>query len=246
MNKVLSHSFITPNWPAPLSVRAIQTTRIGGVSQTPYDSLNLGDHVKDNPQHVARNRQMLSQYVPTEPVWLNQVHGVNVIDAATSRCIENADASYTQSPNVVCVTMTADCLPVLLCDKAGTVVAAVHAGWRSLCDGVIENAVKAMGVAPSQLMAWLGPAIGPDAFEIGGDVRLQFVEKDQQATIAFKPIRDKWVGDLYTIAKQRLQSLGLDDIYGEVLCTYSNADQFFSFRRDGDTGRMATLIWLNA
>lgn len=246
MNKELSHSFITPNWPAPLNVHAIQTTRIGGVSQAPYDSLNLGDHVSDNPQHVARNRQMLSQYVPTEPVWLNQVHGVTVIDAATSRCIENADASCTQIPNVVCVTMTADCLPVLLCDKAGTVVAAVHAGWRSLCDGVIENAVKAMGVPANELMAWLGPAIGPDAFEVGDDVRLQFIEKDQQAIVAFKPIGDKWRGDLYTIAKQRLQSLGLDDIYGDVLCTYSNPDQFFSFRRDGDTGRMATLIWLTA
>lgn len=244
----LSSTFIYPNWPAPAHVKAIQTTRLGGVSAAPYQSLNLGDHVKDNPHHVAHNRQLLNTFVPSVPVWLNQVHGVRVIDAALSSCVESADASFSTKKNVVCVTMTADCLPVFLCDKAGTVVAAVHAGWRSLCDGVIEQTIKSMPVEASELMAWLGPAIGPEAFEIGGEVRAQFIAQDAQAESAFKPKAntDKWLGDLYSIAKQRLANMGVPAVYGEPNCTYSNPDKFFSFRRDGDTGRMASLIWLEA
>ncbi|PPD51325.1 MAG: hypothetical protein CTY12_08330, partial [Methylotenera sp.] len=159
--------FIIPNWPAPANVKALQTTRLGGVSGAPYASLNLGAHVNDEPIAVAKNRQLLSPYLPNEPVWVNQVHGIEVIDAAQSACLQNADASFTTKPNVVCVTMTADCLPVLLCDKAGTVVAAVHAGWRGLCDGVIEAAVNKLPVEHSEILAWLGPAIGPNAFEVG-------------------------------------------------------------------------------
>jgi purine-nucleoside/S-methyl-5'-thioadenosine phosphorylase / adenosine deaminase len=246
MNKAHLDSFIIPSWSAPSNVQAIQTTRLGGVSTTPYDSLNLAGHVKDNPQHVAHNRQLLNSIVPTEPVWLNQVHGTRVIDAAVTHCTKDADASFTTEKKVVCVTMTADCLPILLCDKAGTVVAAVHAGWRSLCDGVIEEVVKTMPVDASELIAWMGPAIGPDAFEVGNEVRTQFIEKNIQAESAFKPVGEKWLGDLYQIAKQRLRFLGVRDIYGEILCTYSNPEQFFSFRRDGDTGRMATMIWLTA
>lgn len=237
-------TFITPDWPAPANVKALQTTRNGGVSTGAYASLNLGDHVKDLPQHVAANRQLLSAYMPSEPVWLNQVHGVRVIDAALFSCLESADASFTSRQRVVCVTMTADCLPVLLCDQAGTVVAAIHAGWRSLCDGVIEATVAAMPVPADQLMAWLGPAIGPDAFEVGGEVRAQFMAQDAQAESAFKAKNDKWLGDLYTIARQRLQSLGINQIYGGGRCTFSEPETFFSFRRDGDTGRMGTLIWL--
>ena len=241
--------FIIPNWPAPANVKALQTTRAGGISTGKYGSLNLGDHVKDNPIHVAHNRQSLSPFLPTEPVWLQQVHGIRVIDASTSSCLEAADASFATRKDVVCVTMTADCLPVLLCDEAGTVVAAIHAGWRSLCDGVIEAAVevmptKAMQGQANHLMAWLGPAIGPDAFEVGGEVREQFIAQDEQAETAFRPHGDKWLGDLYTIARQRLQNLGVNQIYGGGLCTYSEPETFFSFRRDGDTGRMATLIWL--
>lgn len=251
MSKNLLDSFIIPNWPAPANVSAIQTTRIGGVSLPPYHSLNLGSHVNDDPLHVTRNRQLLNVIVPTEPVWLNQVHGVRVIDAALSSCIESADASYTTNKQVVCVTMTADCLPVLLCDKAGTVVAAVHAGWRSLCDGVIEEAVKRISVNNNELMAWLGPAIGPDAFEVGAEVRAQFIEKDVMAESAFKPKEDKWLGNLYQIAQQRLNNLGVTAVYGGnqdngMWCTYTDKEQFFSFRRDGDTGRMATMIWLTA
>lgn len=157
-------NFIIPNWPAPANVKALQTTRIGGVSHAPYASLNLGAHVNDDPIAVAKNRQLLSLYLPSEPVWVNQVHGVEVIDAAKSSCLQNADASFTTKPNVVCVTMTADCLPVLLCDKYGSVVAAVHAGWRGLCDGAIEAAVNKLAVDKREILAWLGPAIGPKGF----------------------------------------------------------------------------------
>lgn len=237
-------TLITPDWPAPANVKALQTTRQGGVSMGVYASLNLGEHVKDNPQHVAANRQLLSAYLPSEPVWLNQVHGVRVIDAALSSCLESADASVATHKQVVCVTMTADCLPVLLCDHAGTVVAAVHAGWRSLCDGVIEATVAAMPVPTDQLMAWLGPAIGPEAFEVGSEVRAQFMAKDEQAESAFKAKGDKWLGDLYTIARQRLQRLGVTQVYGGGHCTFSEPETFFSFRRDGDTGRMGSFIWL--
>lgn len=235
---------ITPDWPAPANVKALQTTRHGGVSTGVYASLNLGDHVKDDAQHVAANRQLLSAYMPSEPVWLNQVHGIRVIDAALSSCLESADASFTIRKQVVCVTMTADCLPVLLCDHAGTAVAAVHAGWRSLCDGVIEATVAAMPVPADQLMAWLGPAIGLEAFEVGSEVRAQFMAKDAQAESAFKAKGDKWLGDLYTIARQRLRRLGVAQVYGGGHCTYSESDTFFSFRRDGDTGRMGTFIWM--
>lgn len=236
--------FIIPDWPAPANVKALQTTRAGGISTGSYASLNLGDHVKDNPLHVAHNRQSLSPFLPTEPVWLQQVHGIRVIDASTSSCLETADASFSTRKEVVCVTMTADCLPVLLCDEAGTVVAAIHAGWRSLCDGVIEAAVEVMPGEASHLMAWLGPAIGPEAFEVGGEVRQQFIVHDAQAEVAFRPHGNKWLGDLYTIARQRLQSSGITRIYGGGRCTYSEPESFFSFRRDGDTGRMATFIWL--
>ncbi|HSI43393.1 MAG TPA: peptidoglycan editing factor PgeF [Methylotenera sp.] len=240
--------FITPNWPAPPNVKAMQTTRIGGVSQGAYTSLNLGEHVKDDPLAVAHNRQLLSPYLPSEPVWMNQVHGVEVIDAAKSGCLENADGAFTTHTDVVCVTMTADCLPVLLCDKAGTVIAAVHAGWRGLCDGVIKSAIAKMPAKPENILAWLGPAIGPNAFEVGDDVREQFLQKDAQANSAFKPHGDKWLCDIYTLAKQRLVSTGVKGIYGgsvnEEFCTYTDETRFFSFRRDNATGRMASLIWL--
>lgn len=254
--------FITPNWPAPANVKALQTTRMGGVSHAPFASLNLGVHVGDDAIAVAKNRQLLNPYLPSEPVWVNQVHGLNVIDAATSSCLQDADASFTTKANVVCVTMTADCLPVLLCDKSGTVVAAVHAGWRGLCDGVIEAAIQKMRVPPTEILAWLGPAIGPNAFEVANDVREQFIEKDSRATLAFKPLdhktADKWLCNLYLIAKQRLNKLGVTQIYGagdheiddenhhENFCTYTDETRFFSFRRDNVTGRMASLIWLES
>jgi YfiH family protein len=247
----LFSTFVQPDWPAPPNVKALQTTRLGGISQAPYDALNLGDHVQDNPIHVAHNRQLLSDFVPSEPVWLNQVHGTRVIDAALSSCIESADAAFTQKKEVVCVTMTADCLPVLICDTQGTMVAAIHAGWRSLCDGVIEQTIQTMLVqrpdlAPSQLLVWLGPAIGPQVFEVGSEVRAQFIAKDHHATSAFVARGDKWLGNLPMIARQRLDRLGIEAVFGGHECTYSNPEKYFSFRRDGVTGRMATLIWLSA
>jgi len=243
--RILNKSdLIIPDWPAPSNVHAIQTTRQGGFSDAPFESLNLGAHVQDHLITVVKNRQLLDQFVPAEPVWLNQVHGTNVIDAALSSCVQDADASFTTQSNVVCVTMTADCLPVLLCDKQGTAVCAIHAGWRSLCDGVIENAVLAMGLKAEDVLAWLGPAIGPDAFKVGAEVRQAFIEKDANATQAFRPHADKWLANLYLLATQRLNNVGIKAIYGGGDCTYSYPERYFSFRRDGMTGRMATMIWL--
>jgi YfiH family protein len=241
---------IKPNWPAPAKVQALQTTRQGGRSVVPYASLNLAMHVKDDETCVRQNRLLLRGALPSEPVWLNQVHGVAVLDAALVQGVPDADATFTRQAKVVCVTMTADCLPVLLCDRAGSVVSAVHAGWRGLCDGVVEAAVAKMAVAPSEILVWLGPAIGPDAFEVGPDVRAQFMQHDGQAALAFKPHADKWLANLYVLAQQRLNALGVSQIYGggidQAFCTYSDAQRFFSYRREAVTGRMASLIWLNA
>ena len=247
---MLQLDFIQPNWPAPANVKSLQTTRVGGISVGPYSSLNLGAHVGDNHVFVEHNRQLLAPYLPSSPVWINQVHGIGVINAASSSSLQDADASYSRLANIVCATMTADCLPVLLCDTKGTVVAAVHAGWRGLCDGVIEAAVNEMGVPASEVLVWLGPAIGPQTFEVGDDVRTQFVAVDPHASLAFKPHSDKWLCDIYLLAKQRLQSIGVSQIYGATInidfCTYSEVNRFYSFRRDNVTGRMASLIWLES
>lgn len=236
---------ILPDWPAPANVRTLQTTRLGGKSLPPYASLNLGMHVGDVAIEVAANRQLLNRWLPTEPVWLNQVHGISVVDAAQASCVPDADAAFARHRHTVCAVMTADCLPVLLCDDAGTVVAAVHAGWRSLLDGVIEATVQAMA-AQGKVLAWLGPAIGPEAFEVGEEVRAAFIAKDGRAEQAFKPAKTagKWLGDIYAIARQRLDSVAVSQVYGGGLCTYNDHERFFSFRRDQVTGRMASLIWL--
>lgn len=236
---------ILPDWPAPPNVRAIQTTREGGVSDGPYASLNLGDHVGDDAMRVSANRQRLSAFLPSEPIWMRQVHGVEVICADEASCQPQADAAISRAPNAVSVVMTADCLPLLLCDRAGTVVAAVHAGWRGLLAGVIETTVARMKVAPMDILAWLGPAIGPDAFEVGNEVRDAFMQQDPRSEQAFRPKGNgKWMADLYLLARMRLKSLGVPSTYGGDLCTYQDARRFFSYRRDGVTGRMATLIWL--
>jgi polyphenol oxidase len=241
---VLNHCLI-PNWPAPASVRALQSTRSGGCSPVPYASFNLGSHVGDAPVLVARNRMLLAPLMPSEPVWLNQVHGTTVVNAAQASCLPQADACVSAQAGVVCVVMTADCLPVLLCDVAGSVVGAAHAGWRGLCDGVIEATVAAMQVAPQTLMAWLGPAIGADAFEVGAEVRAAFVAHAPEAAVAFTPhAPDKYRADIYQLARQRLQALGVTQIYGGEHCTYRDPARFFSYRRDGVTGRMGTFIWL--
>jgi YfiH family protein len=235
---------IVPDWPVPPNIRALQTTRLGGVSAAPYDSFNLGDHVGDAPQAVARNRQRLAQLMPSEPVWLQQVHGTAVADADQAGCLILADACVARQRGSVCAVMTADCLPVLLCDERGTVVGAAHAGWKGLAAGVIEATVQAMGVAPHTLQAWLGPAISQRAFEVGTDVRDIFVAQNAQSAEAFVPSKDgKWMADIYLLARQRLQALGVARVYGGELCTYSDSTRFFSYRRDGVTGRMATFIW---
>ncbi|HRE15784.1 MAG TPA: peptidoglycan editing factor PgeF, partial [Rhodocyclaceae bacterium] len=233
---------LIPEWPAPPTVKALQTTRRGGVSTGAWDSLNLGEHVGDDEAHVAANRQYLASQLPAPPAWLQQVHGTDVLRLPATSGPHMADAACTRRPHQVCVVMTADCLPLLLCDRAGTVVAAVHAGWRGLCDGVIEAAVAAMAVSGEDLLAWLGPAIGPQAFEVGPEVRQAFVSRDAGAASAFMPGRsDRWWADIYLLARQRLERLGVSGIHGGDRCTYTEAEYFFSYRRDGVTGRMGTF-----
>lgn len=236
---------IVPDWPAPPNVRALQTTRLGGTSSAPYDSFNLGDHVGDAPLAVARNRMLLNRLLPSEPVWLQQVHGTRVVDAGAAACLPQADACIARHRSAVCVVMTADCLPLLLCDTQGSVVGAVHAGWKGLAAGVIEAAVRAMETAPEDLLAWLGPAIGQHAFEVGEEVRTAFIDAQPQASSAFVPGRPgKWFADLYALAGLRLNALGITRIHGGGYCTHRERERFFSYRRDGATGRMGSFIWL--
>src|ERR1019366_8466827 len=237
---------IIPDWPAPKQERTLQTTRLGGVSSTPYDSLNLGDHVGDAPLAVERNRILLNTLLPSEPVWLEQAHGTLVAHADHASCLPQADACIARHRAAVCVVMTADCLPILLCDKQGSVVGAAHAGWKGLAAGVIEATVQAMNVAPQNLMAWLGPAISQDAFEVGDEVRAAFIAAQAQALVAFIPGQHgKWLADLSALARLRLNALGITQIYGGDYCTYREREHFFSYRRDGATGRMGTFIWLD-
>ena len=240
----MTPQYLVPEWPAPSRVRALQTTRHGGVSLAPYDTLNLGTHVGDDPLAVAANRNRLQGLVPSEPVWLEQVHGTAVVSAEAAGCRPVADACVTRRAGAVCVVMTADCLPVLLCDRQGQVVGAAHAGWRGLADGVIEATVAAMGGQPADILAWLGPAIGPDAFEVGAEVREIFMGHDAAAASAFTPREGKFLADLYLLATQRLHAIGIKQIYGGGFCTYGDAARFFSYRRDGRTGRMASMIWI--
>lgn len=242
--------WITPDWPASANVRAVCTTRHGGVSVAPFASLNLGDHVGDDPYAVARNRMIVgdSLRLPTEPLWLKQVHGVDVCGMDVGQCYPTGDASLALRKNQVCVVMTADCLPVLFCDKAGTRVAAAHAGWRGLQAGVLEQTLARLDCSSAEVMAWLGPAIGPGAFEVGGEVRDAFMQHDPAAVEAFRPSTNdgKWLADIYRLARQRLQAAGVEAVYGGDLCTYTDTERFFSYRRDGQTGRMACLIWMDA
>jgi YfiH family protein len=220
------------------------TTRDGGISVAPYASFNLGSHVGDDPLAVASNRALLRLALPAEPVWLNQIHSTTVADADNADGVADADASVARTRGTVCALLTADCLPVLLCARDGSVVAAAHAGWRGLHAGVLEATVAAMQVAPTELMAWLGAAIGPAAFAVGDEVRAAFVAADDAAAAAFVPHHGKWLADLYALARLRLHACGVEPIYGGGLCTHSDATRFYSYRRDGVCGRMATLIWL--
>lgn len=242
---ITDRTVIVPDWPAPASVRALITTRTGGASAAPFDSLNLALHVGDDPAVVARNRARLRGWLPAEPVWMNQVHGTTVVDAARTAADPTADAAVTTSYGVVCAVMTADCLPVLLAADTGTVVGIAHAGWRGMASGVIEATIARMQVAPARLLAYLGPAIGPAAYEVGSDVRDAFCAHDSAAQRAFAPRQGaKFWCDLYVLARQRLERAGVARIHGGQACTFAEVDRYFSFRRDGRTGRMASLIWI--
>lgn len=239
--------WLVPDWPAPANVHAVSTTRRGGVSRAPYDSMNPAGHVGDDEAAVAANRQQLLEALalPAGPVWLRQVHGTGVVDAAAAGPEPVADAAVSRQQGVVCAVLTADCLPLLLCDRAGTVVAVAHAGWRGLAAGVIERTVAAMGVPPRQVLAWLGPAIGPAAYRVGEEVREVFTGYDPQAVAAFVPAADGgWYADLYRLARQRLATSGVSAVSGGDRCTFTETRDFYSYRRDGVTGRMASLIWL--
>jgi polyphenol oxidase len=239
--------WIVPDWPAPKSIRAVITTRTGGCSRPPFDSLNLADHVDDDPACVEKNRAALAHVLglSSEPMWLQQVHGCAVAETVDGSCRQSADASTSTLPGEVCVVMTADCLPLLLCDRSGTRVAAVHAGWRGLADGVIEAAIAKFNEDGEELLAWLGPAIGPERFEVGSEVRERFLALNPADEAAFvAQAGGKWLADIYALARNRLQRLNCGYVGGGDYCTVSERERFFSYRRDGVTGRMASLIWI--
>jgi YfiH family protein len=236
--------WITPDWPAPANVRSFVTTRAGGVSEGPYASLNLGLRTDDDPRATAANRQRLGAALPQPPKWLRQVHGANVVMADGLASMPEADASIARRRETVCAVLVADCVPVLLADRQGTTVAIAHAGWRGLAAGVIENTVDRMETDPRTLLAYLGPGIGPGAFEVGADVRDAFLAGDAQAEAAFRPhASGKWLADLFLLARRRLARAGVNAVYGGGLCTYSDAARFYSYRRERVTGRMAAVIW---
>jgi purine-nucleoside/S-methyl-5'-thioadenosine phosphorylase / adenosine deaminase len=254
----VSSAWVEAGWLAPRGVRALCTLRTGGASAAPYASLNLGDHVGDAAAAVAENRRRLAADagLPAGPVWLRQVHGIGVADldaaapdaAAPGAAPITGDAAFTRCRGRVCAILTADCLPVLLAADSGDLVAAAHAGWRGLAGGVIEATVAAImgaGVAPGRLLAWLGPAIGPQHFEVGGEVREALLANDPAAESAFAPnARGRFMADLQQLARRRLAAAGVDRIYGGEECTYADPTRYFSYRRDGVTGRQAALIWL--
>jgi len=223
------------------------TTRVGGVSAGPYASLNLGAHVGDDERAVSENRLRLRNALglPHDPLWLNQVHGTAVAEATSHEVPPTADASFARSPGQACAVLTADCLPVLFCDRDGTSVAAAHAGWRGLAGGVLASALHAMSVAPDRVLAWLGPAIEQDMYEVGAEVREHFVGKSADNAQAFKlNARGRWQADLYDLARRELARLGVTQVFGGGWRCYADRDRFFSFRRDSTTGRMATLVWM--
>ena len=241
----LADDWLLPDWPAPARVKACVTTRAGGVSLAPFDSFNLGEHVDDDPQAVAHNRLRLQTALNCQPAWLRQVHGVAVA-AADAASVAEADASWTASADVACAVLTADCLPVLFCDRAGTRVAAAHAGWRGLAGGVLEATLAALAVPATEVLVWLGPAIGPQAFEVGGEVRDIFLAAHPQAETAFVPSLNagRFMADIYALARIRLAASGISAVYGGGLCTVTDP-RFYSYRRAARTGRFASLVWLD-
>ena len=250
---------ITPQWSAPSNVHSFVTTRFGGVSVTPFESLNLGEHVGDDASKVSSNRALVNTHLPSLPLWLSQTHSTKVSTPSNRQHLKasasiEADASVTDLPNEVLAIMTADCLPILFSCENGRVIGAAHAGWRGLCAGVIENTVLEMlqllpGSSPKELIAWLGPAIGPQAFEVGHDVVSAFEDAGlPYESTAFKAIEgksEKYLADIYQLARGRLSILGINKIFGGDRCTVKEDQHFFSYRRDGKTGRFATFIWIS-
>lgn len=241
--------WLSPDWPAPEHVIAGTTLRSGGNSKDQYAGFNLAMHVGDVEQHVMANRQYLNvrMKLPREPIWLQQTHSNVVVRAdQVKQNVPEADASFTLQKGVPCVVMTADCLPLLITDQKGSCIAAIHAGWRGLANGIIENTLKMMPVNNNDLLIWLGPAIGPQAYEVGNDVREVFTLHSKEAKQAFRQMDEShWLMDIYQLARQRLNNLGVNHIYGGEYCTFTDADRFYSYRRDNITGRMASLIWLD-
>lgn len=243
---------ILPDWPAPAGIRAAFTLRSGGVSQPPFDSFNIASHVGDDPRAVAENRGVLqaSLGLPAEPAWLEQVHGHRVVDLDPPTSFDSlgaADAAVARTPGRVCAIQVADCMPVLLAAADGSAVGAAHAGWRGLAGGVLEATVRAMGTPSGELLAWLGPAIGPANFEVGEEVRAAFLAADPGASAAFiANARGRWQCDLYALARRRLAALGLASVHGGGWCTYAEPGRFFSYRRNGRCGRMAAIIWIDS
>jgi YfiH family protein len=251
----VTDNWITPDWPAPAGVKAIITTRAGGVSEAPFNQLNLGAHVGDEPTAVAKNRNLLIEALGLthQPQWLEQVHGARVVEAKADGLVRTADGVFSREKKLACAIMTADCLPILLCDINGTEVAALHCGWRSLAKGICGEALKELKSSPSNLMAYLGPAISQANFEVGVDVLEAFFDAARNDAHAdaigqsFKPALRPlhFYADIYGLARAELNALGITQIYGGEHCTVAETDTFFSYRRDKTTGRMASLIWLD-
>jgi len=242
------NDWIIPEWPAPATVSAFSTTRLGGFSEGPWRSFNLGLKSGDDAEAVRRNRELLRSRLPAEPNWLQQVHGTAVVrhNAGNEAVNPEADGQVASEPGQVCVVLSADCLPVLFCNRAGTRVAAAHAGWRGLAAGILENTVKAFNESPVEILAWLGPSIGPSVYEVGDDVRDVFVAGDRGAESAFRQRGNRWLFDLYAMARLRLERAGVTAISGGGFCTFSEPERFFSFRRDGQTGRMGSFVWIDS
>lgn len=245
----MSSCFIRADWPAPTHIIAGCSTRLGGFSQPPFDSLNLATHVGDNALLVDKNRQQLFEFLnmPPQILWLQQVHGTEVCSAddnsTDSAC---ADAIISQQAQRVCLVLTADCLPLLVCNTSGSCVAAIHAGWRGLLNGIIEKTIKKCHCDPASLLVWMGPAISAQVYEVGDEIRTAFIQQNAIAEQAFTVSRPQhWLMDLILLASQRLHHIGVTAIYGGEFCSYREHNKFFSYRRDGTTGRMASLIWIN-
>lgn len=237
-----NNNFIFPNWNAPANVHAVMTTRLGGFSKSPFDSFNLATHVEDDLEAVLENRRLLKTELslPNEPFWLEQIHSNIVVEASNELCLPKADASFSTQKDVVCVVMTADCLPVLMCSKDGEKIASIHAGWRGLENGIISKTVETLKT--KELIVWLGAAIGAECFEVGDDVREAFLKKSADYSMAFKKNGSQWLADIYQFARIELAYLGITTVFGGEFCTVSDS-RFYSYRHEKQTGRMATLIW---